>query len=277
MLNQCLESLVQKVQSGVVINFEKTGPDPPLTGEGEFFNQMWRNQIHLHKRSRISCPFCLCFLNMFNQWFTGLRKHTPFVFADNPLDPSRPLSSFSPQLWHSCHKLIYVRPNPKTGVPVGHWPIPESFWPDQNSPTLVSRTLLDSSSTFTVSTAAVRIPCNIWPSPLPLPLFPSQPPRSAHPMVRFSCVDCEPMVIDKLPFDKYELEPSPLTQYILERKSPHMCWQVGHISNTRQLSLLVYTPHTHTHTAHTHTHTHAQLGNSTDCPTPSLKAVKGLL
>lgn len=37
MLNQCLESLVQKVQSGVVINFEKTGPDPPLIGDGEFF------------------------------------------------------------------------------------------------------------------------------------------------------------------------------------------------------------------------------------------------
>lgn len=34
MLNQCLESLVQKVQSGVVINFEKTGPDPPPIGEG---------------------------------------------------------------------------------------------------------------------------------------------------------------------------------------------------------------------------------------------------
>lgn len=29
MLNQCLEFLVQKIQSGVVINFEKTGPDPP--------------------------------------------------------------------------------------------------------------------------------------------------------------------------------------------------------------------------------------------------------
>lgn len=38
MLNQCLESLVQKVQSGVVINFEKTGPDPPLVGEGEFLH-----------------------------------------------------------------------------------------------------------------------------------------------------------------------------------------------------------------------------------------------
>ncbi|XP_028272372.1 integrator complex subunit 6 [Parambassis ranga] len=148
MLNQCLESLVQKVQSGVVINFEKTGPDPPLVGE------------------------------------------------DNSVDSSRPVSSFNPQPWHSCHKLIYVRPNPKTGVPVGHWPIPESFWPDQNSPTL--------------------------------------PPRSAHPVVRFSCVDCEPMVIDKLPFDKYELEPSPLTQYILERKSPHMCWQVFVSSSGKQ-------------------------------------------
>ncbi|XP_047440886.1 integrator complex subunit 6 [Mugil cephalus] len=151
MLNQCLESLVQKVQSGVVINFEKTGPDPPLIGE------------------------------------------------DNSVESSRPVSSFSPQPWHSCHKLIYVRPNPKTGVPVGHWPIPESFWPDQNSPTL--------------------------------------PPRSAHPVVRFSCVDCEPMVIDKLPFDKYELEPSPLTQYILERKSPHMCWQVFVNSSGKQNDL----------------------------------------
>ncbi|XP_040030451.2 integrator complex subunit 6 [Gasterosteus aculeatus] len=151
MLNQCLESLVQKVQSGVVINFEKTGPDPPVVGD------------------------------------------------DNPVEGSRPVSSFSAQPWHSCHKLIYVRPNPKTGVPVGHWPIPESFWPDQNAPSL--------------------------------------PPRSAHPVVRFSCVDCEPMVIDKLPFDKYELEPSPLTQYILERKSPHMCWQVFVNSSGKQNDL----------------------------------------
>ncbi|XP_034739529.1 integrator complex subunit 6 [Etheostoma cragini] len=151
MLNQCLESLVQKVQSGVVINFEKTGLDPPLVGE------------------------------------------------DNSVESSRPVSTIGPQPWQSCHKLIYVRPNPKTGVPVGHWPIPESFWPDQNSPSL--------------------------------------PPRTAHPVVRFSCVDCEPMVIDKLPFDKYELEPSPLTQFILERKSPHMCWQVFVNSSGKQNDL----------------------------------------
>ncbi|XP_078513398.1 integrator complex subunit 6 [Lissotriton helveticus] len=147
MLNQCLESLVQKVQSGVVINFEKSGPDPPITEDG---------------------------------------------ITDT-------VRSFGPQPWHSCHKLIYVRPNPKTGVPIGHWPIPESFWPDQNSPTL--------------------------------------PPRTSHPIVKFSCTDCEPMVIDKLPFDKYELEPSPLTQYILERKAPHTCWQV-YVSNSAKYSEL---------------------------------------
>lgn len=33
MLMQCIDSLVQKVQSGVVINFEKIGPDPlPVEG-----------------------------------------------------------------------------------------------------------------------------------------------------------------------------------------------------------------------------------------------------
>ena len=54
----------------------------------------------------------------------------------------------------------------------------------------------------------------------------SQPPRTAHPMVQFSCQPCEPMVIENIPFDKYELEPSPLTQYILERRQPNTCWQV---------------------------------------------------
>uniref|UniRef100_A0A2K6KEJ2 Uncharacterized protein n=1 Tax=Rhinopithecus bieti TaxID=61621 RepID=A0A2K6KEJ2_RHIBE len=143
-LNQCLESLVQKVQSGVVINFEKAGPDPSPVEDGQ--------------------P-----------------------------DISRPFGS---QPWHSCHKLVYVRPNPKTGIPIGRWPVPESFWPDQNSPAL--------------------------------------PPHTSHPVVKFSGTDCEPMVTDKLPCDKYELEPSPLTQFILERKS-QTCWQV-YVSNSAKYS-----------------------------------------
>lgn len=53
-----------------------------------------------------------------------------------------------------------------------------------------------------------------------------KPPRSAHPNVKFTCDSQDPMVIENLPFDKYELEPSPLTQYILARKQPTVCWQV---------------------------------------------------
>lgn len=33
------------------------------------------------------------------------------------------------------------------------------------------------------------------------------------------------MAIDEIPFDKYELEPSPLTQFILERRQPNVAWQ----------------------------------------------------
>lgn len=41
MLMQCVDSLVQKIQSGVVIYFEKIGPDPPQLSEGTtFFNQI---------------------------------------------------------------------------------------------------------------------------------------------------------------------------------------------------------------------------------------------
>lgn len=61
-------------------------------------------------------------------------------------------------------------------------------------------------------------------------IFSFQPPRSAHPVVKFTCSSQEPMVIDNLPFDKYELEPSPLTQFILARKQPTTCWQVCNIT-----------------------------------------------
>ena len=41
------------------------------------------------------------------------------------------------------------------------------------------------------------------------------------------------MVIENLPFDKYELEPSPLTLFILSRKEPKYCWQVFIQGSTR--------------------------------------------
>lgn len=140
-LMQCLEALVQKVQGGVVINFEKIGPDPPLLTEA----------------------------------------------GEETAAPAPP-SDGQPLVWHNCRKLIYVQRSAQKGYSVGHWPIPEAFWPDLNSPAL--------------------------------------PPRSAHPNVKFSCAQSEPMVIDNLPFDKYELEASPLTQFILSRKQPTVAWQV---------------------------------------------------
>ncbi|MFH4974822.1 hypothetical protein AB6A40_001531 [Gnathostoma spinigerum] len=70
----------------------------------------------------------------------------------------------------------------------GHWPIPEAFWPD----------------------------CSMN----------SLPPRKAHPVITFRCEPSEPLVCQEFPFDKYELEPSPLTQLILDRKQTNVCWQV---------------------------------------------------
>ncbi|KAI6649558.1 Integrator complex subunit 6-like [Oopsacas minuta] len=89
----------------------------------------------------------------------------------------------------SCgRKLMYVKANPKTGQFNGHWPIPEEFWPDANSNQL--------------------------------------PPRSAHPTIYFDTKESHPLLIENFPFDKYELEPSPLTQYILSRKNTHnSSWQ----------------------------------------------------
>ena len=50
-----------------------------------------------------------------------------------PLSPSSQPSSTG---WHSCRRLIYV-PRSASKQSVGHWPIPEAYWPDANSPSLV--------------------------------------------------------------------------------------------------------------------------------------------
>jgi hypothetical protein len=70
------------------------------------------------------------------------------------------------------------------------------------------------------------IPEDYWPSAAMLTL----PPRSSHALIKFQTIPC-PTVTDKFPFDKYELEPSPLTQYILERRQPTMAWPVHIIFN----------------------------------------------
>lgn len=44
MMTQCMESLVSKVQSGVIVHFKKIGPDPVLIGEEvAAANGQWQN------------------------------------------------------------------------------------------------------------------------------------------------------------------------------------------------------------------------------------------
>ncbi|CAG4965219.1 unnamed protein product [Colias eurytheme] len=170
MLMQCIDSLVQKVQSGVVINFEKIGPDPPPI-DGGTNRDGETDETHPDDKEMETDS------ERNGRWNGG------------PYQTNMGMNQAAPQAWHSCRRLIYVpRTVSQKGFAVGFWPIPESFRPDPNAPTL--------------------------------------PPRSAHPVVKFTCSSQEPMVIDNLPFDKYELEPSPLTQFILARKQPTICWQV---------------------------------------------------
>lgn len=48
MLMQCIDSLVQKVQSGVVIHFEKIGPDPPPIDGGTRESGDQPDELNLH-------------------------------------------------------------------------------------------------------------------------------------------------------------------------------------------------------------------------------------
>lgn len=79
MMMQCIDSLVQKVQSGVVINFEKIGPDPPpLSGDPLHADEMEENE---------------------DEAMTNGSR------AAYPPNSATPVGSAA---WHSCRKLIYV-------------------------------------------------------------------------------------------------------------------------------------------------------------------------
>eukprot|EP00092_Neocalanus_flemingeri_P038383 GFUD01041786.1.p1 GENE.GFUD01041786.1~~GFUD01041786.1.p1 ORF type:complete len:1026 (+),score=311.51 GFUD01041786.1:642-3719(+) len=173
-LHQCIESLVQKLQSGVVIHFEKIGSDPPLLPDTDLVEV---GDIAKEVET-VAVKFGGGLGGVVGQGGGGSR----------PLTPNSGQVGTGNTAWHSCRKLIYVQRSAQKGFAVGFWPLPEAFWPDVSAHTL--------------------------------------PQRSAHPTLKFTCTNQEPMVIENLPFDKYELEPSPLTLFILGRKQPNFCWQV---------------------------------------------------
>jgi hypothetical protein len=59
-LHQCIDSLVQKLQPGVVIHFEKVGPDPPPVRDGE--NTPDEDSTPLLRLQKKSSGKCLFFI-----------------------------------------------------------------------------------------------------------------------------------------------------------------------------------------------------------------------
>lgn len=126
-LNQCIESLVLKAQSGVVINFDPVFKEQKDLKDGEMPEMLFQNM----------------------------------------------------------KKMIYVHKIPAVKqFPTGYWPIPESYWPDIKMTSL--------------------------------------PARDAHPRIKIILIPHdEPQIVRNFPIDKYELEPSPLTLWILSKKDPN--------------------------------------------------------
>jgi len=48
--------------------------------------------------------------------------------TSSPVPPSAQTTA-----WMSCRRMIYIKSSP----PSGHWPVPESFWPDPSMQILV--------------------------------------------------------------------------------------------------------------------------------------------
>lgn len=97
-------------------------------------------------------------------------------------------------IFQNMKKMIFVPkiPNIKS-FPLGYWPLPESFWPDVKMTSL--------------------------------------PPRDAHPRIKISLTSQdEPQIVRNFPIDKYEMEGSPLTLWILSKKDPNKIYPIIAVS-----------------------------------------------
>jgi len=193
-LYQCIESLVQKLQSGVVVHFEKVGADPVVLMPHKENENKVDDGLSLSRTDTSDTVVLDEDAALFSIKGQLLKDHvketheiTKNSYPSRPPTPN-PILSSNNVSWHYTKRLILVPRSSPKGFNVGYWPLPESFCPD-------------------IAAASL-------------------PQRSTHPIIKFTCIDQEPTLIDNLPFDKYELEPSPLTLYILARKQPKTCWQV---------------------------------------------------
>ena len=112
-LYQAMESISQKLHPGVVLNFRKIASE-----EVESTFHGWKTRGNaLRAKSK---------------------EGTPMPPVNGQVEDQREISPTEKTTsWHNVRKMIYVR-SKSGGVPTGHWPIPESFWPDMSNGKLVS-------------------------------------------------------------------------------------------------------------------------------------------
>ncbi|OQV17222.1 Integrator complex subunit 6-A [Hypsibius exemplaris] len=94
----------------------------------------------------------------------------------------------------AVNRMLYLPRNPNKTHFTGHWPLPESFWPDMKSQSVL-------------------------------------PPRNSHPVLKYrpSMEDVpQPPMIRDIPFpvDRYEIEHSALTEDLLEKSERFKHWEV---------------------------------------------------
>ena len=53
------------------------------------------------------------------------------------LDENRPNTPNVANSWKNTKKMIFVKSSAQRGHSVGHWPLPEGYWPDAKAKTLV--------------------------------------------------------------------------------------------------------------------------------------------
>lgn len=97
MLNQCIDSLVQKVQNGVVINFEKIGPDPQPTIEKQEDSNLIKDENGSNSKES-ECDS-----------INGNERGN-IALVNTPQNTS----------WYNCRKMIYV-PRQQKGYPCGNF------------------------------------------------------------------------------------------------------------------------------------------------------------
>ncbi|TMW51701.1 hypothetical protein DOY81_003193 [Sarcophaga bullata] len=108
-----------------------------------------------------------------------------------PKDPNNmPNEALQDLIFQPIKKMIYVQKHiSQKTFPIGYWPLPEPYWPDPKAVTL--------------------------------------PSRDAHPKLKIVTPAVEePQMVHNFPVDKYEIEASPLTLQILQKREMKKCWQV---------------------------------------------------